>query len=550
MKWFVLILFLLGFLVSAFQTKPSQYDICVYGETPAGIVAAVQAARMGKQVVLLSTSGHIGGVMTSGLTATDMNRYSAVGGVAREVFQRIYAHYLRPEAWRNQDRAEFFESSKHRTYTGKNDSLRMQWVYESHVLENIFKEMLREAGVVVVYNQKLDLADGVEKKGTSIKTIEMVTGERYRAKVFIDASYEGDLMAKSGVSYVVGREPNSQYNETLNGVMATESTGNKITYESIPFDPYVKKGDPTSGLLPFIQPYERLKPDGSGDDKVQAYTYRLTLTNDPTNRVAVGKPAHYDSLWFEFMARRFAIKSDFDLSNIITITPMPNKKTDTNHLDFVGASHEWAEADYATREKIARMHKDYALGKLWFLANDERVPQSIRKQIGEWGLAKDEYADNGNFPYQLYVREARRMVSDFVMTEHHCKRDGKIPAPNPVGLGTYAFDSHVVDRVVSADGLVRNEGPFLKSLSPYPISYDAVVPKASECTNLLVPICLSASHVAYSTIRMEPVYMVLGQSVGTAASMAIDHRSSVQALSYEALKHQLQHDAQILTPDF
>lgn len=541
-----MIICLLGFVLSAFHPKPSHYDICVYGETPAGIVAAVQAARMGKSVVLLSSIGHVGGVMTSGLTATDMNRYAAVGGVAREVFQRIYAHYTNPRAWRKQGRAEFFESSKHRTYTGKNDSLKMQWVYESHVLEGIFNDMLQEAGVTVVYNQRLELKKGVVKKGTTIKTIKMVSAERYTAKVFIDASYEGDLMAKAGVSYFVGRESNSQYDETLNGVIVTESTGTKITYESIPFNPNVKKGDSASGLLPFILPHESLKPNGSGDDRVQAYTYRLTLTNDPDNRRAVEKPANYNPLWFEFMARRFRIKSDFDLSNIITITPMPNKKTDTNHLDFVGASHDWAEADHKSRVKIARMHRDYALGKLWFLANDERVPQSIRDQIKEWGLPKDEFRDNGNFPYQLYVREARRMVSDFVMTEHNCKRVDKMMAPNSIGLGTYAFDSHVVDRVVSTDGLVRNEGPFLKAVSIYPIGYGSVIPRKRECTNLLVPICLSATHVAYSSIRMEPVYMVLGQSVGTAAALSIDNKSSVQEVPYELLKKRLQDDDQIL----
>lgn len=548
MKRSVFLVLVLAFVLSGFQQKPSRYDICVYGETPAGIVAAVQAGRMGKKVVLLSTIDHIGGVMTSGLTATDMNRYSAVGGVAREVFQRIYSHYSDPKAWRNQERGQFFESAKHRTYTGKNDSLKMQWVYESHVLEDIFKQMLHEAGVRVIYNQKLDLKNGVVKKGTAIKTIKMVTGERYSAKVFIDASYEGDLMAKSGISYIVGRESNSKYGETLNGVVVTEGTGNKITYESIPFDPYVKEGDPASGLLPFVQPHGSLKPEGSGDDRVQAYTYRLTLTNDPANSVAVKKPENYNPLWFEFMARRFSIKSDFDLSNIITITPMPNKKTDTNHLDFVGASHDWAEADHESRKQIAQMHKDYALGKLWFLTHDQRVPESIRNQIKEWGLASDEFTDNGNFPYQLYVREARRMVSDYVMTEHNCKRDDKILAPGSIGLGTYAFDSHVVDRVVSADGQVRNEGPFLKSVSTYPISYNSVVPKKTECTNLLVPICLSASHVAYSTIRMEPVFMVLGQSVGTAAALSIDNGSAVQALPYEKLKQRLLEDNQILNP--
>lgn len=550
MKRLTLILAVLvfSFSLTAFQKKRAMYDICVYGETPAGIIAAVQAGRMGKNVILLSTIDHLGGVMTSGLTATDMNRYSAVGGIAREVFGKVYEYYSNPKVWRNQTRQEFFESSRHRTYTGKNDSLKIQWVYESHVLEKIFRDMLKEAGVKVVYNQQLDLKKGVVREGTDIKSITMANGKKYSALVFIDATYEGDLMARSGVSYVVGREPNSQYQETLNGVTTVEKTSERVSYENIAFDPYVREGDPSSGLLPYVHSHETLKPDGTGDNKVQAYTYRLTLTNDQDNMVPIGKPKNYDPLWFEFMARRFRIKSDFDLSNIITITPMPNKKTDTNHLDFVGASYAWAEGDHETRSKLAMMHRDYALGKLWFLANDDRVPQPIRNQMRQWGLPKDEFADNENFPYQIYVREARRMVSDFVMTEQNCRRENRIPAPNAIALGTYAFDAHGVARVVYADGLVRNEGFFFKAVSPYPINYFSIVPKAKECTNLLVPICLSASHVAYGSIRMEPVYMVLGQSAGTAAALCVDSKNSVQELPYPVLRKRLEDDAQILEP--
>ena len=383
---FVLSVFIAKGHPEAGAGQPTAYDICVYGDTSAGVMAAISAARLGKKVVLLAQNAHVGGVMTSGLTATDMNRYAIVGGIPREMFQRLYTYYEKPAVWRNQTRDDFFELSKNRSYTGKNDKLKIQWVYESHVLENIMLDMLKEAGVHVVYNQQLNLGNGVTKKGKTITSVRMTSGQTYSASYFIDATYEGDLMAKSGVSYVVGREPEGTYNESLAGVTTASMTGVKITFEGLSFDPYVKEGDPASGLLPFVDPKGSLKPSGTGDHKLQAFTYRLTLTNDPANRIPVTKPANYNPLWYEFMARRFKVKSDFELFNVITITPMPNKKTDTNHLDMVGASYAWAEADHETRRQIAAMHREYALGKLWFLANAGAASPNIEPPAG-WSVA-------------------------------------------------------------------------------------------------------------------------------------------------------------------
>lgn len=518
------------------KPQAERFDIIVYGETPSGVLAAVQAGRMGKRVALLSNTEHVGGVMTAGLTATDMNRYKAVGGLAREVFQRIYKHYLHPDSWKNQTRDTFFEMSKKRTYTGKNDSLSMQWVYESHVLEGIFNDLLKEAGVAVFLNQKLNREKGLVRDNNRIVSMETVDGRVYHAQMFIDATYEGDLMAAAGVSYTIGREANSQYGETRNGY--------KLFGKPFHFDPYKEEGNPESGLLPYIElPNNRV--EGSADNKVQAYTYRVTLTNDPANRIAIIKPKNYNPLWYEAIARRLLAGEFSELQKVITITPMPNKKTDTNHLDFVGGGYAWAEADYDEREKIAQMHQDYALGKLWFLANDKRVPADIQAEMKEWGLAKDEFKNNANFPHQLYVREARRMVSDFVMKEENARAKNRVDAPDAIGLGAYAFDSHDVAAVYDGTAIWR-DGAFFGAASVYPISYRSIIPSRQETTNLLVPVCLSASHVAYSTIRMEPVFMVLGQSAGTAAALAIDKNTTLQQLPYPLLANRLLADGQIL----
>lgn len=523
--------------------KDRVYDLCVYGETPSGIVAAIQAARMGKKVILLSNSSTVGGVMTSGLTATDINKYKAIGGIGREIFQKLYSYYSIPEAWKYQDREEFFELSKKRTFTGKNDSLKMQWVYESHVLEDIFKKMLKEAKVRVVYNQLLDLENGVVKNGRAIERLITISGDEYKAKMFIDATYEGDLMAKAGVSYTVGREASSQYDESLAGVYPAKFVGTNT--QSI--DPYVKKGDPTSGLLPYIEEIDNVGKKGSEDKKMQAYTYRVTLTNEPKNRVQIQRPANYRPLWYEYIIRTIQLDTSIQLTKIITITPMPNRKTDTNHLDFIGASHDWPEAGHDERQRIAQTHKDYAIGLLWFLGNDLRVPERIRKEMLTWGFPKDEFKKNNHFPTQIYVRESRRMVSDYIMTQHHAKRNATEVAPYSVGLGTYALDSHYTGFIKDKDGNVLHEGGFFSMAQIYPISYLSIIPKEGECSNLLVPICLSSSHVGFSSIRMEPVYMVLGQSAGTAAALSIDKGVSVQDLPYEVLSQKLLSDNQILT---
>jgi hypothetical protein len=520
-----------------------RWDVCVYGETPAGITAAIQAAKMNKQVLLISNTTHLGGVATSGLTATDLNNFRSAGGLTREFYQRLYTYYNDSSAWRSESRDVFFERSKKRTFSGKNDSLKMQWVYESRVAEGILKKMLQEAGVTVVYKERLQLKNGVEKKDAGIVAIRMESGRRYHAKIFIDATYEGDLMAKAGVSYIVGRESNSVYNETLNGIKLNEIIGK----DGVSIDPYVKKGVPSSGVLPFLEP-KIPGPDGQGDHRTQSFCYRMTLTDDPANRINIVKPAGYQPLWYEFLARMLEMNPDIQLKNIISFTPMPNKKTDTNQADFVGANYGWPEGNYAERNKIAKMHKDYVLGLLWFLGNDPRVPDSLRIEMKRWGLPKDEFKDNGNFPHQLYVREARRMVSDYVMTEKNC--NGQEPVQDAVAVATYPLDCHYVSRVVDEQGRVHAEGSYGKQKNTYyTISYRSLRPKASEADNLLVPVCLSASHVAYSSIRMEPVFMVLGQSAGTAAALALNRNITLQELPYDVLKPVLLKDGQVLSLD-
>lgn len=537
---FVLVLLAMP-AVFGFTFLKNNYDVCVYGETPSGVTAAIQAARMGKRVVLLSGTQHVGGVATSGLTATDLNNFRSAGGITREFYQRIYKYYSDSSAWKSQSRDHFFEMSKKRTFTGKNDSLRMQWVYESHVAEKIMKDMLQEAGVTVKYGERLDLKKGVNRKGSLIRSVKMESGNEYAAAIFIDASYEGDLMARAGVSYYVGREANSLYSETLNGIQLNEVIGTKDGF----VDPYRIKGDPSSGLLPFVEP--RIPAaDGTADKRTQAYCYRMTLTDDPANMIPIEKPVNYKPEWFEWLARLIQLDPARPLNTFITFTPMPNRKTDTNHADFVGAAYAWPEANYATRDQLAKMHKDYALGLLWFFGNDPRLPETMRNEMKQWGLPKDEFNDSGNFPYQLYVREARRMTGEYVMTERNTNGTEK-PA-DPVGVATYPLDCHFVSRVVDNEGKLRIEGSYGKQKNTYyTISYRALVPKEKECTNLLVPVCLSSSHVAYSSIRMEPVYMILGQSAGTAAVMALEKKIAVQQVAYEELRQQLIKDGQILS---
>jgi hypothetical protein len=419
------------------------------------------------------------------------------------------------------------------------------WTFEPHVAEAIFFQMINEAKVPVYFQQRLA---SVKKDGARITEVAMENGKVYHAKMFVDATYEGDLMAKAGVSFTVGREANSKYNETLNGIRA-ETPKHQFT---VPVDPYVKPGDPSSGLLPFIQSSDGGKP-GDGDPRVQAYNFRLCYTKNPTNRLPHTPPEKYDPAKYELLARYLealvAAGRTLKLSEFWNPIWMPNHKTDINNnggfsTDFIGANYDYPDADYATRAQIWKAHEDYIRAFVYFLATSPRVPENMRQEMQEWGPAKDEFLDTGGWPHQLYAREVRRMVSDYVMTEHHCR--GTAVAKDAVALAAYNMDSHNCQRIVK-NGRAENEGDVqVPPMKPYPISYCAIVPKASECENLFVPICVSATHIAYGSIRMEPVFMILGQSAATAASLAIAAKVPAQQVSYEKLRTRLLTDKQIL----
>ncbi len=532
--------FILLLAVTVRAAAPATYDVVVYGGTSGGIAAAVQAARMGKTAVLIEPTQFLGGLTTGGLGATDIGNKRAIGGIAREFYGRIWQHYQKPESWKHQNRAEYVNRRG-----GANDPAETtMWTFEPHVATRVYDDMLREVAgkVTVVKGERLDLAKGVIKDGTRIVRIVMESGRAFAGKMFIDATYEGDLMAKAGVRYHVGREANSVYGETLNGVQVKHSVSHQFTKQ---VDPYRKPGDPRSGVLPGINP-EKLPPDGTGDAKVQAYNFRMCTTDVPENRRAWEKPANYDPAWFELLLRNFEAGDHRVPWNPVW---MPNRKTDTNNnfaisTDFIGQNWAYPDADYATRAKIWQAHEDWQKGLMWTLANDPRVPERVRAEFQRLGLAKDEFTENNNWPRQLYVREARRMISDYVMSEKNCTRAEV--APDSVGMGAYNMDSHNIQRYITADGFVRNEGDVQVRVRPYPISYRSIRPKAEECTNLLVPVCLSASHIAYGSIRMEPVFMVLGQSAATAAVHAIEQGVTVQKIDAAKLKDRLAKDAQVL----
>lgn len=528
-------------------------EVCVYGGTAAGVAAAVQAARLGKRVVLIEPTRHLGGMTSGGLGATDIGNKGAIGGLAREFYERVARHYADPAAWTFETREEYF--AKRRAWqnaapdpVARTKGVEAMWTFEPSVAEKILREMIAEAGVPVYFGERLDLRRGVTKRRGRITSLRMESGARFRAAMFIDATYEGDLMAKAGVSFTVGREANARYGETLNGIRA-ETPKHQFL---VAVDPYVRPGDPSSGLLPFIQSGDGGRP-GDGDHRVQAYNYRLCFTTNAANRLPLVPPPDYDPAQFELLARYcealVAAGLTPRLDQFWNPIWMPNHKTDINNnggfsTDFIGANYEYPNADHATRARIAQAHENYIRGFLTFLATSPRVPEAVRAEARRWGPAKDEFTDTGGWPRQLYVREARRMVSDYVMTEHHCR--GTQVAADAVGLAAYNMDSHNCQRIVK-NGRVENEGDVqVPPMKPYPISYRALVPRRGECQNLLVPVCLAASHIAYGSIRMEPVFMILAQSAATAAALAIDERVPVQAVDYAKLRARLLADGQIL----
>ncbi|QJB30764.1 FAD-dependent oxidoreductase [Chitinophaga oryzae] len=523
------------------------YDVVVYGGTSGGVMAAVQAARMGRTVALIEPGKHLGGLTSGGLGWVDVGDPKTIGGLAREYFHRVWKHYQDDAAWKWEPKHKMAE--QHAPLPPDDQTM---WIVEPSVAERLFDQMAEEARVTVVKNERLDRRTGVKMKNGKITAVTMESGRVFQAKMFIDATYEGDLMAAANVSYVVGREPNSRYREVNNGIRPLPAAGRFPDG----IDPYRVKGDPGSGLLPRVYPDWGGKP-GEGDKGVQAYNYRLCLTDLPENRVPFEKPAGYQDEQYELLFRFIAaggMNSDFFRTalggSFLKSDPLPNRKTDTNNngyisTDFVGMNRDYPEADYAARERIAAMHEQWQRGFIWTLQHHPRIPAEIRRRYAPWGLAKDEFADNGHWPFQLYIREARRMVGDVVITEHTAL--GREVASDPVALGSYHMDSHAIKLFVAPNGYVTSEGGmFVHIPAPFGISYRAIVPKRGECRNLLVPVCASVTHAAYGSVRMEPVFMVLGQSAATAASLAIERDTAVQEVPYALLKTRLLADRQII----
>lgn len=499
-------------LLSACSTPEPEYDVCVYGGTSAGVIAAYAVAKQGKKVLLVEPGQRLGGMTSGGLGQTDIGNKQVVKGLALDFYRRVGATYGRLESW----------------------------IFEPSVAEAIYKDYIVRGNVEVLYGHRIVDA---QKQGASITSINVESVENtaqtknISAKVFIDCTYEGDLMALSGVTYVVGREDNKVYGEDYNGVQMQH------LHQFVDnVDPYVEKGNPASGLLWGISD-AALAPTGSGDNMVQAYNYRICLTSDKDNMLPIEKPANYDPSRYELLLRIIEAQKNYNLNGYFIISPMPNNKTDINNrgafsTDMIGMNHRYPEASYEERAEIIQAHKDYTFGLLWFMGNDERVPKQLRDQMLSWGLPKDEYVEYGHWTPQLYIREARRMVGEYVATQANC--ENKVTVDDGVGMAAYTMDSHNCQRVVIVkDGkaMVKNEGNVeIKGGLPYDVSYRCLTPKREECDNLLVPVCLSASHIAYGSIRMEPVFMLLGQSAAKAACLAIDGGVKVQEVDVNEIQ--------------
>ncbi|HEY3319681.1 MAG TPA: FAD-dependent oxidoreductase [Planctomycetota bacterium] len=512
-------------------------DVCVYGGTSAGVIAAVAVAKAGKSVILIEPGRHLGGLSSGGLGETDIGNKMVIGGLSRDFYKRIGKAYGKEEAWK----------------------------FEPSVAEKVFDILVAENKIRVLKGYRLSAVeknaahitrvflepaptDDINAPITNLPQKQPIPMQSVEAAVFIDATYEGDLMAKAKVSYAVGREAVSKYNEPLNGVRErtpSHQFGVKV-------DPYVKPGDAASGLIPFVQAGDGGKP-GDGDASVQAYNFRLCLTQNADNKIPFSAPPGYDAARYELMGRYLealvAEKKPLTPRTFLKIDMMPNGKTDINNngavsTDFIGQNYAYPDGDYSTRNKIWHAHHDYIKGLLFFMATSERVPAALRAEMNRWGFCKDEFKDTGGWPHQMYVREARRMIGRYVITQNDCEH--KTTADDSVGMGAYNMDSHNCQRLVK-NGAVRNEGDVqVGPKGPYPISYRSITPKAEECDNLIVPVCISASHIAYGSARMEPVFMVLGQSSAVAACQAIDEKKSVQEIDIKKLQKTLQDSGQVL----
>ena len=541
------------------DSAPAERDLVIYGSSPAALTAAIEAQRLGRTAVIVCPETRIGGLTTGGLGQTDIGNKSAFGGLALQFYRDVADWYKVDSHWKYEKRSAYIPDGQCAGSLGE-DSM---WTFEPSAALAILERWERENKLEIVRGEFLDRRPGgVVRDGSRIVAIKTLSGKIFRGKMFVDATYEGDLMAAAGVSYTVGREANSVYGETISGVERALSKNHQFNKG---VSAYIKAGDPTSGLLPYVEP-DTAEPEGAGDRRVQAYCFRMCLTDEPSNRIPFVKPEGYDPLTYELLLRNLeAIDPETfakDSARPWKFMPwinsrMPNRKTDTNNrtgfsTDFIGQNHAWPEASYKEREKILKAHLDYQMGLMWTLANNPRVPEPIRSRVAEWGTCKDEFVDGLGLGWQtqLYVREARRMVGDYVATEHDVLR--KRTTSRPVAMAAYGMDSHHVRRYVDKDGFVKNEGnieDWRAGGKPYPLDYGVIIPKKGDCENLFVPVCVSASHMAFGSIRMEPVFFALGQVAGAAAALSIDAGCAVQDLPYESLEKVLLAGGQVLKSD-
>ncbi len=526
------------------------YDLVVYGGTSSAVVAAIQARKMGHTVVMVSPDRHLGGLTSGGLGWTDTGNKAVIGGLAREFYHRVWQAYQDEDAWRWQRKEDY--GNRGQGTPAMDGAQRTMWIFEPHIAESIMDAWVKEWGIPVYREEWLnrDASRGVILREGRLQAIRTLSGKEFRGRMFIDATYEGDLMAMAGVDYHVGRESREVYGEQWNGIQ-TGVLHHRHHFGAVdqPISPYKIPDDPSSGLLARISA-EPPGNFGDGDHRIQAYCFRMCLTNHPENRIPFNRPDGYDPSQYELLLRVFRAgwRETFQ-----KFDPIPNRKTDTNNhgpfsTDNIGFNYDYPEATYARRREIIDEHVLYQKGLMYFMAHDPGVPEEVRRAMSEYGLAKDEFTDNEGWPHQIYVRESRRMIGRFVMTENELLK--RKPTPEPVGMGSYTMDSHNVQRYVTPEGNVQNEGDIgVSTRGPYSISYGSLVPKKSQCTNLLVPICLSSSHIAFGSIRMEPVFMILGQSAATAAMLSLEQGPdfAAQDLSYKALSRRLMDDGQVLT---
>jgi hypothetical protein len=524
--------------------KTIKADIIIYGGTSSAVTTAVQVKRMGKTVIVVSPDIHLGGLSSSGLGYTDTGNKEVIGGLAREFYHLLFQHYMKPESWNWQKQSEF--GNKGQGTPAIDGEFRTIWLFEPHVAEQAFEKMIADNKITVYRDEWLDRSSGVVKEDGKIMTIKTLSGKIFKGKIFIDATYEGDLMAAAGVKYHIGREGSVQYNEEWNGVQVGDLPVKHHDFDNLKISPYKIPGNPASGLLPRISadpPGNR----GDADKRIQAYCYRTCLTDHPDNRVPFMRPPGYDSTQYELLIRIYDAgwRGTFNKFDAI-----PNRKLDVNNhgpfsFDNIGMNYDYPEASYERRKEIISEHITYQKGLLYFIANDPGVPAEVRNEMSRWGYSRDEFPDNGYWPYNIYVREARRMIGEYVMTENDVlsKRD----VPHSIAMGSYNLDSHNTQRYIKSDGFVENEGDIEHPTpKPYMIDLGSILPKKEECNNLLVTVCVSSSHIAFGSIRMEPVFMILGQSAGTVAAMSLEKNKTIHELTYAEIRAKLLADGQVL----